>query len=177
MKNFLKKTPYLSVVLVLVVIFTVLVGSVFYSRKHGNDYKFNQDNSLKEQYKDKNINNSKVIDFEIVKEDEIIYVALKDEVRRMVKLRLHDWNGSVTIDFSNESKTALKGKWEYGDHWDWIAYKTLEINPKWVVLVSFDGFDCSQVDKIPTTYSKFFEEKIYMFDMYNKVNRYCLATK
>lgn len=58
--------------------------------------------------------------------------------------------------------------WFAHDEWDWIAWQ--DHGGKWNVLISKDGFNCKDLDSVPTQYNTFFHNVIYRFDA-NK--RYC----
>ena len=69
------------------------------------------------------------------------------------------WDKKVEIGTIHESQKAAKGFWWAKDKWDWIAWQ--EDDGKWTVLVSPDGFDCKELDTVPSQYIDFFKDVIY----------------
>ena len=69
------------------------------------------------------------------------------------------WDKKVDITAVDASLGAAKGKWWQKDAWDWIAW--LQDDGSWKVLVSFDGFNCKELENVPKKYDNFFQEIIY----------------
>lgn len=87
--------------------------------------------------------------------------AVHDLVRAEIRGKYSDWDDQITTDSINDDQTAIKGSWWMKDRWSWIAYKYQDNN--WIVLVSFDGFDCNQVNRIPVAHNDFFADELYKF--------------
>lgn len=81
---------------------------------------------------------------------------LKDAVMAAVNQKTKgQWDKKVFITRLNESEEAAVGSWLAKDYWDWLAWKD---ESAWKVLVSLDGFDCSELEQIPTVYHPFFQD-------------------
>lgn len=72
-----------------------------------------------------------------------------------------EWDKEVLMDETHASERAAKGKWVATDHWDWIAWKTIDAS--WNVLVSLDGFDCTVLETVPAEFDAFFRDVLYPF--------------
>lgn len=178
MKNIKSYNKIISVIAL--IILAVILGIVFYFQVYVDNYKATQDESLKTvssaDYKDSSVDSltdrDKVIiettGFEVLDNEQSNYLSLIQQVKSLIKDKYPKWDDVVTANFKNKEGTALKGKWVMGDSWDWIAYREIGIDKKWIILISFDGFDCKQIENIPEIYRPFFEDKIYMFD-----SKYC----
>lgn len=79
------------------------------------------------------------------------------------------WDKKVEINHLDATQKAAKGSWYAHDAWDWIAWQ--QTDGKWNVLVSKDGFNCKELDTVPSEYNSFFQDVIYMLDANKK---YCL---
>jgi hypothetical protein len=66
------------------------------------------------------------------------------------------WDKKVEIGTIHESQKAVKGSWWAKDKWDWIAWQ--KDDGKWTVLVSMDGFNCKELDTVPSQYADFFKD-------------------
>ena len=64
------------------------------------------------------------------------------------------WDKKIDISSFDVSTKAAQGKWWQKDAWDWIAWQ--QDNNTWKVLVSFDGFDCKELESVPIQYNDFF---------------------
>jgi len=71
------------------------------------------------------------------------------------------WDKKVEISTINESQKAVKGSWWAKDKWDWIAWQ--KDDGKWNVLVSMDGFNCKELDTVPSQYADFFKDVTNQF--------------
>lgn len=69
------------------------------------------------------------------------------------------WDRKVDIASVDASQKAAKGKWWAKDAWDWIAWQ--QDDGGWKVFLSFDGFNCKDLDSIPSQYIAFFKDVIY----------------
>lgn len=72
------------------------------------------------------------------------------------------WDKKVDITSVDVSQKAAKGRWWQHDAWGWIAWQ--QENGNWKVLLSFDGFNCHELDGIPSRYAAFSESVIYAPD-------------
>ncbi len=81
---------------------------------------------------------------------------LKSELSVIIQ-RLMDgqWDKKLTVDNMDESKNAIIGSWSAKDVWSWVAWRLP--NEGWNVLVSFDGYDCRDIEKVPPQYYEFFK--------------------
>lgn len=70
-----------------------------------------------------------------------------------------EWDRELEIRSVDQSQNAVEGKWVAKDKWDWIAWR--EVGGKWNVLVSLDGFDCKELESIPSQYNNFFRDLMY----------------
>lgn len=70
-----------------------------------------------------------------------------------------EWDKKIEIAEIDQSKSAVKGKWISTDYWDWLAWH--EDGGQWKVLVSLDGFDCQELETVPSDYNDFFQNVIY----------------
>lgn len=77
------------------------------------------------------------------------------------------WDKIWGVSSVHTSGKAAEGYWFYHDRWDWIAWRGT--GDDWTVLVSMDGFDCTEAKKIPPTYTGFFKSILYRFG-----KEYCL---
>lgn len=66
------------------------------------------------------------------------------------------WDKRVEIGAIHESQKAAKGSWWAKDKWDWIVWQ--KDDGKWNVLVSTDGFNCKELDTVPSQYADFFKD-------------------
>jgi len=88
------------------------------------------------------------------------------------------WGNKVDITSVESSLKAAKGKWydtSNGD-WGWIAFQQDDGN--WKILLSFDGFNCKELESVPSQYNDFFREMIYPIyssdkGIVNSKNKYC----
>jgi len=76
------------------------------------------------------------------------------------------WDRKVDIDQFDVSHKAVKGSWWAHDKWNWIGWKNTD--DRWTVLISMDGFSCTELDGVPGQYLDFFQDVIYQFG-----KRYC----
>ena len=70
------------------------------------------------------------------------------------------WDKKVDIRRVDDSKNAVEGGWWAKDRWHWIAWR--QTGGSWSVLVSLDGFDCKELEALPTQYEGFFHDLLYM---------------
>ncbi len=75
------------------------------------------------------------------------------------------WDKKIEIGAVDESQKAVKGYWWAKDKWDWIAWQ--KDDGKWTVLVSLDGFNCKELNSVPSQYNDFFKDVTYMFGKKN----------
>jgi len=83
------------------------------------------------------------------------------------------WDKNLDIHAVDKSKKAVAGTWQAKDWWDWFAWQGAE--DKWNVIVSLDGWDCTELDSIPNEYREFFKNNTYQLpdrEEYSNV-RYC----
>jgi hypothetical protein len=69
------------------------------------------------------------------------------------------WDKKVDVTTIDVSQKAAKGKWWAKDAWDWIAWQ--QDDGSWKVLVSFDGFNCKELNSVPSQYAAFFKDVTY----------------
>lgn len=81
------------------------------------------------------------------------------------------WDRKVDVTNIDLSQKAAKGVWFMKDAWDWIAWEQDENT--WKVLLSFDGFDCKELDNIPSQYFSFFKDIIQPNWIKDPNNKYC----
>lgn len=67
-----------------------------------------------------------------------------------------EWDKKVTVEGIESSKKAAQGKWYANDAWTWIAWQGTDA--EWKVLVSLDGFDCNELNTVPSEYVEFFHD-------------------
>lgn len=79
------------------------------------------------------------------------------------------WDKKFDIQQTDNSQNAVEGGWFFKDRWDWIAWR--QTGGKWSVLVSMDGFDCKELDSVPSQYGSFFHDRMYG----PSGERYCYA--
>lgn len=114
------------------------------------------------------ISTGKCVDVEKNEPEELDVEDLKKMAFSVIDSKNQDgWDEKVQISEINETQTAVKGYWWKWDKWSWIGY--LDNDGTWKILVNMDGFDCDEVDKIPSNYNVFFRDEIY----FDKVTRYC----
>ncbi|EKE19789.1 MAG: hypothetical protein ACD_8C00105G0002 [uncultured bacterium] len=81
---------------------------------------------------------------------------LRDAVFAAVDVKMKGvWDKRVDITAIDSAQKIAKGKWWTKDEWDWIAW---QINGKWDVAVSADGFLCNDLKTIPKNSETFFQE-------------------
>ncbi len=94
-----------------------------------------------------------------VNDQEKLEQTVFNAVEKETKKQNVSWDKKLTIENIDNSLKAVTGKWWAKDAWDWIAWK--DDNGQWAVLVSTDGFDCKELEKIPNQYAVFFHSEIY----------------
>lgn len=91
-----------------------------------------------------------------------------DAIAEKVKSTVYDtidsitqgvWDKKVEVTLTHDSQKATKGFWWATDKWDWIAYEKEDGDRK--VIVSKNGFNCDEIDAIPTQYVDFFKDVTY----------------
>jgi len=70
-----------------------------------------------------------------------------------------NWDKTIQIDQVDKSQKAVHGSWWAHDKWEWFAWKSIQ--GEWQVLISMDGWDCSELDNISYDYQKFFNDNTY----------------
>ena len=75
----------------------------------------------------------------------------------------------INIDKVDISLKAASGKWWAKDAWDWIAWQ--QDDGKWNVLLSFDSFNCKELNNVPKQYDAFFRDIIY--PSFSPEEKYC----
>lgn len=84
----------------------------------------------------------------------------------------YSWDEKVEIEKMDTSLKAATGKWWASDAWDWIAWQL--DNGSWKVLLSFDGYNCQELETVPSQYDDFFKDQIYPSFWIDQPNeKYC----
>lgn len=84
------------------------------------------------------------------------------------------WDKEFAIQNVNQNQTAVAGYWKAKDSWDWFAWKNNSSD--WQVMVSLDGWDCSELDSLPKDETtSFFLENTYQppIESLGSEGRYC----
>ncbi len=118
---------------------------------------------------DVNSDNSFTADTVVLCNAQILPKELEAEVFEAVETKTAGvWDKKVALSKVDVSTNAAIGTWYANDAWHWLAWQGTD--KKWQVLVSLDGFDCTELNAVPEEYSKFFydtthspEGKLYCY--------------
>lgn len=69
------------------------------------------------------------------------------------------WDRKLTLNKIENSQKAALGTWYANDAWAWIAWQGTD--GEWKILVSLDGFDCEELNMVPSEYSNFFYDSTH----------------
>ncbi len=81
------------------------------------------------------------------------------------------WDYNFDISSVDLSQKAAVGLYQAKDWWDWFAWQ--DQSGTWNVLVSLDGWDCTELDKIPKEYQEFFDSNTTSLPQNTTGERYC----
>ncbi|MFA6511948.1 MAG: hypothetical protein WCV86_02395 [Patescibacteria group bacterium] len=79
------------------------------------------------------------------------------------------WDKRIDVGRVDASQNAVVGYWWARDRWQWIAWR--QAGGDWNILVSLDGFDCTELESLPTQYESFFHNVIYI----SSGEKYCFS--
>lgn len=117
------------------IVIIIVAGYFFYSKQQNQNQFVNTQNSVSLSQKDQQ------------ELESIAFEAVDQKTKGQ-------WDRKIEIRRVDESQNAVAGGWWAKDLWDWIAWR--QTGGTWNVLVSLDGFDCKELDGIPSTYQAFF---------------------